>query len=152
MVQSLYKLLLEDIEVTDSKTITNAFNDFFLNIGPHLSPLIPIISNLPLTYMPNTQYDDLLQHQVSAEELSNIISKLNPSKSTGPFSIPFKILITLKDFIIKPLQAIFNQSFSNGRVHEKFKIANVVPVFKQGSELSVNNYRLISLFLFSKEY
>ena len=84
------KLLLVDIEVTDSKTIANAFNDFFSNIGPDISRLIPTVPNLPLTYMPNTLYDDLLLHQVSAEELSEIISKLNPSKSAGPFSILLK--------------------------------------------------------------
>jgi hypothetical protein len=95
--------------------------------------------------MPNNEFNALLLQDVSTQEISDIISELNPSKSTGPFSVPTKILKIIKKFIVNPLQAIFNLSFVNGTVPDKFKIAKVIPVFKQGSDLCVNNYRPISL-------
>ena len=51
----------------------------------------------------------------------------------------------LKTFISKPLECIFNCSMSTGVVPNKFKIASVIPVFKKGSHIIVNNYCLISL-------
>ena len=82
---------------------------------------------------------------VTSEEISEEIGKLHPSKSTGPCSIPVKILIHIKDLISSPLQRIFDCSFDSGIVPEKCKIANVIPVHKKGSELCVSNYRPISL-------
>jgi retron-type reverse transcriptase len=40
---------------------------------------------------------------------------------------------------------LYNFSFSTGTVPDKFKIAQVIPVFKNGSQTCVNNYRPISL-------
>ena len=139
------KLLLEDVELKDSKLIANAFNNFFTNVGPNLANVIPDTNVSPMSYMPNNSSNQLILEKVSAKEISDIIQKLNPSKSTGPFSIPTKILLIIKDLILNPLQTIFNLSFESGIVPTKFKIANVIPIHKSGSELSVNNYRPISL-------
>lgn len=49
------KILLDDAELTDSKDIANAFNDFFINVGYNLSQSIPSVGNSPLSYMPNRQ-------------------------------------------------------------------------------------------------
>ena len=57
----------------------------------------------------------------------------------------------LKAYISKPLEIVFNASISTGVVPSDFKIANVVPVFKKGSQSSLCNYRPISLIsVFSK--
>ena len=46
---------------------------------------------------------------------------------------------------------IFNCSFSTSTVPDKFKIASVIPVHKQGSKFILNNYRPISLLsIFSR--
>ena len=36
-------------------------------------------------------------------------------------------------------------SFSTGLVPDQFKIANVIPIYKSGPEIILNNYRPISL-------
>lgn len=139
------RLLINDSEVKDSKLISNAFNQFFTNVGPSLSNVIPDSNISPLSYLPSEVTNQLILGKVSSQEISDIIQKLNPSKSTGPFSIPTNILLIVKDCLLHPLQTIFNLSFETGVVPNKFKIANVIPIFKSGSELSVNNYRPISL-------
>ena len=73
------------------------------------------------------------------------IENLNPSKATGPFSIPTKLLKLLKEYLSKPLEILFNASFSSGTVPDNFKVARVIPVFKKGSRTQQNNYRPISL-------
>ena len=71
--------------------------------------------------------------------------------SVGPFSIPVDILKMLKAYVSKPLEIVFNASFSTGVVPSDFKIANIVPVFKKGSQSSLCNYRPIFLIsVFSK--
>ena len=82
--------------------------------------------------MGNPQANNFFIKHVTSEEISEEISKLNPSKSTGPYSIQIKILILIEDLISFPLQRIFNCSFDSGIVPEKFKIANVIPVHKNG--------------------
>jgi hypothetical protein len=47
--------------------------------------------------------------------------------------------------ISKPLEILFNVSFSTGIVPSNFKIANVLPIYKNGSPTSTCNYRPISL-------
>ena len=71
--------------------------------------------------------------------------KLNANKATGPFSTPTKILKLLKDLLSKPLEILFNCSFSYGVVPDKFKIARVLPLYKKGIETDPSNYRPISL-------
>ena len=79
------------------------------------------------------------------EEIVNIISSLNINKACGPFSIPNKILILLKQDISIQLADLFNLSFSSGSFPSILKTAKVVPVFKKGSKLDCCNYRPISL-------
>ena len=57
----------------------------------------------------------------------------------------------LRAYVSKPLEIFFNASFSTGVVPSDFKLANIVPVFKKGSQSSLCNYRPISLIsVFSK--
>ena len=47
--------------------------------------------------------------------------------------------------ISKPVEILYNFSFSSGSVPDAFKIARVIPVYKSGSRLLLTNYRPISL-------
>ena len=89
------------------------------------------------------QADSFYLTPVTRNEIE--IENLNPSKATGPFSIPTKLLKLLKEYLSKPLEILFNASFSSGTVPDNFKVARVIPVFKKGSRTQQNNYRPISL-------
>jgi len=82
---------------------------------------------------------------ISLNEIEKEIDKLNPKKTTGPYSIPITILKLIKDKVSQPLLHIFNLSFSLGKFPDGFKYAKVTPIFKNGSRLTVSNYRPISL-------
>ena len=51
----------------------------------------------------------------------------------------------IKKTISKPLSHLINLSFNSGTFPSILKIAKVIPVFKNGSRLNVDNYRPISL-------
>ena len=67
------------------------------------------------------------------------------NKSSGPNSIPYKILNLLKKDISKQLADLFNLSLSSGVFPSLLKIAKVVPVYKKDSKLDRHNYRPIFL-------
>ena len=67
------------------------------------------------------------------------------NKSSGPNSIPYKILNLLKKDISKQLADLFNLSLSPGAFPSLLKIAKVVPIHKKDSKLDDRSYRPISL-------
>ena len=81
---------------------------------------------------------------ISTEEILEIINHLE-TKSSGPASIPIKLLKIIPDLIIIPLTKIINTSFSTGEYPIKLKIVKVIPIHNGDSKTDVNNYRPISL-------
>ena len=81
---------------------------------------------------------------ITSAEIEIEISKLKTGKATGPFSIPISVLKILKTVVAKPLEILFNTSFSSGIVPTK-------PVYKNKSPTSLCNYCPISLLsIFNK--
>ena len=73
-----------------------------------------------------------------------IINSLE-NKSTGPASIPVKLLKLIPDYIIVPLCNLINLSLNSGSFPTPLKIVKVIPLHKNGSTQDMNNYRPISL-------
>ena len=67
------------------------------------------------------------------------------NKSSGPNSIPYKILNLLKKDISKQVADLFNFSLSSGVFPSLLKIAKVLLVYKKDSKQYCRNYRPISL-------
>ena len=72
----------------------------------------------------------------------DIIHQLE-NKSTGPQSIPIKLL--KPDLILIPLCKIINHSFQTGVYPYALKINEVIPIHKGGSTEELDNYRPIAL-------
>jgi hypothetical protein len=51
-------------------------------------------------------------------------------KVCGPHSIPIRVMKILKFIICKPLEILFNASFSQRVVPSSFKIAKVIPIYR----------------------
>ena len=139
------KILEGENVLTDSKSIANAFNNFFANIGNNLATSMPSVEATPMDSMSNQQLNSIFLNPITSEEIILEINKLNSSKAVGPFSIPINILKLTKDIISKPLEIIFNSSLLNSIVPDSFKIARIIPIHKKGSTMSLDNYRPISL-------
>ena len=130
---------------TSSQDIANEFNNFFSNIGPSTEESIPQnpIAD-PKRFLKDRVQPDFFLTFVSNEELLEIIQNLE-NKSTGPNSIPVRLLKLIPDLILLPLCKIINNSFSTGVFPNVLKISKVIPLHKEGPTDDVNNYRPISL-------
>ena len=124
--------------------IANAFNNYFAKVGKELASSIPLVYKSPIEYLKDSLCNSFYIFPTTPDEIEVEISKLKSSKSTGPFSIPVTILKLLKSVIFRPLETLFNASFLTGMVPDKFKLANVIRVYKKDSQTSLSNYRSIS--------
>ena len=126
---------------TNPCEIANVFNNYFAAVAETAKQNI----NYSHKYLKYQCNNTIFIQPTNSEEITNIISSLNINKVCGPFSIPNKILILLKQDISLQLADLFNLSFSSGSFPSILKTAKVVPVFKKGSKLDCCNYRPISL-------
>lgn len=139
------KIIHEGVTKTDTKSIADAFNEYFVNIGSDLDNAIPQ-SNVSFSeYLDPPQPNTFFLYPTNSLEIQNEIMSLSNNKSTGLFSIPVNILKLINLLISGPLEIIFNYSFSTGTIPDAFKIAKVIPIYKKGSRLTLGNYRPISL-------
>ena len=75
------------------------------------------------------------------EHLNNLKSK----PTCGYDGISTKLLKACKNEICKPLTLIINQMLSTGIFPDTLKVAKVIPLFKKGDHLLLDNYRPISI-------
>ena len=83
------------------------------------------------------------------DEALDIIYSLDINKSLGPNNIPVYVLKLRNDFFSNS-HKIINLSFATGIFPDFCKIARVVPIHKKEDPLKCQNYRPISIPLFSK--
>jgi hypothetical protein len=88
---------------------------------------------------------------VTVEETKKLIHKLSLSKATGPDGISVKVLKQISPVFSEPLTRLFNISITKGLFSNKWKVARVSPLFKDGARDNRSNYRPISILpVFSK--
>ena len=84
----------------------SAINKFFVNVGPSTEKSIPKVPNiLPSKFLKDRNQVNFVIAHVSSEEFLDIINSLE-NKSSGPYSIPLKMLSVIPDLIILPLAYI----------------------------------------------
>ena len=129
---------------TNRCEIANVFNNYLASVAETAKQNINYSHKHFSEYLKHQCNNSIFIQPTDNEEIANM-SSLNISKACGPFSIPNKILILLKQDISLQLADLFNLSFSTGSFPSILKTAKVVPVFKKGSKLDCFNYRPISL-------
>ena len=131
--------------IKNHKKIAASLNNFFINVGPKTERNIPVNPKIkPDQYLKNRNQLNFLIAHISNEEVLAIINQLE-NKSTGPQSIPIKLLKLIPDLILIPICRIINHSFMTGVFPDALKISEVIPIHKGGSTEEINNYRTISL-------
>ena len=132
--------------LSNQKDVANHFNSYFSDIAENILK--------KRKYKGKHSFQDYLKHALPNShmffdcdqiEVECLISMLQTSKSTGPWSIPVNVLHLLKKDISLPLSKIFNLSMKTGTHPDCLKLAKVIPIHKKGSKLEVGNYRPISL-------
>ena len=150
-LQNISQLVVNGKIHQDPQQMANVFNDFFVNVSNQVCSEIPRTKKSPLDYLKNRNTNSFFVRPITHYEIEDIILSLKNGKSTGPFSIPVKLLKLLNPYISKPLAQTFNEYITLGIFPNKLKHAKVIPIHKKGSPTDPSNYRPISLLsIFSK--
>ena len=87
---------------------------------------MPRTPKSPLDFLSNFNLDSFFISPCTVEEISSRIQSLENGKSSGPNSIPVKLLKLLDLSISKDLPFLINESFLTGTFPDKLKIAKVI--------------------------
>ena len=130
--------------VEDPSLISEAFKNFFINIGNELDKKIPQTPTITTQYIPKRYNINIELKPTTESEIGKIIQKLKLC-STGWDNIP-AILLKENCNTFKPvITHIVNSSLEMGVFPKEMKIANVVPIFKAGGMDEITNYRPVSI-------
>ncbi len=126
-------------QIVNTVDKANIFNEYFASQARVTDPP----RALPPLYIGNENTIDRVT--TTCAEVQKLIKMLDASKANGPDGISIQLLKNTCNSISGILSRIFNQSFEQGRVPQKWKEANVTHVYKKGDKQIVGNYRPISL-------
>ena len=110
-----------------------------------------LVKSIRLT---NKKYDDYLNERVensfiieptNNDKVLSVIKQFKNGKATDPNSLNTILMKKCVKEISKPLELLFNMSFSNGIFPESLKLANIISIHKKDDKTLVNNYRPISM-------
>ena len=150
-IQNISQLIVNGESIHDPQKMANGFNNYFTNVSHQVCSEIPRTKKSPFDFLNNRANNSFFILPITHNEIEDIITSFKNGKSTGPFSIPIKLLKLIKTEISKPLAIIFNESILLGIFPDKLKYAKVIPIHKKGSQTDPSNYRPISLLsVFSK--
>ena len=130
--------------ITDKNIVCDKFNSFFTGIGPTLANAIPNQNRVPESYLDAKILNSMFLTMVTDEEVVKIVNDLK-NGAPGYDDIPASILKLSLPIITVPLVHVLNLSLFEGIFPDALKVANVIPLFKNGDPKQFNNYRPVSL-------
>ena len=132
--------------IVKPKEIANAFNSHYTTVAEKILKKRKYCGNKSYkSYLKHPNPHSIMIKPTTPTEIEDIIHNVDISKSTGPNSIPQKLLKSVKKSIAIPLSNMFNLSFLQGSCPDFLKLSSVIPIHKKDSKLIVENYRPISL-------
>ena len=99
---------LNNRTITDPTSMSNVFNNYFTSIAEKTKSNIKFSPKQYTDYLSSTNTNTFFLTPTDKNEIAFIISSLDSHKSSGPNSIPVKILKLPKNDISQQLSDIFN--------------------------------------------
>ena len=144
--QQISQLSINGTLISDHK-----FNSYFTNVAFELNKNLPKSNNVFQDYLKTTNEHSFYVNETNPHEISLIIDDLRDSNAADIYDVTSKFVKLGSSSITKNLTILFNQSINGDIYPELFKVAKVIPLYKNDSPLTVSNYRPISLLpIFSK--
>ena len=159
-------IITEDI-ISDDKTVSEVFNDFFVNIVSNLDikseldfETTFIKSNDPvadsirkfqthpsIVMINNKNYisDFFTFDEVQFDNVLEKIEKLDNAKTSQQTDIPTKLLKHNSRYFADIFSKNINNCFENSNFPTELKLADVIPVYKKKSKNFKDNYRPVSI-------
>ena len=139
------ELAVNNTKLTGPDEISEGFNDFFLKIGPNLAKKIEKTEYQFKDYIKHTNSKFSAFKPVTINQMCSLLLQLSGSKATGLDKTSSKVLKIAAPVISDSLTYIFNQAVTLCTFPNGWKIARVIPLFKNGQRNLPGNYRPISI-------
>jgi hypothetical protein len=136
---------INGIKTYNNENISNGFCEFFSNVGAKVATGIGKCSKDYKEYMTSHSTNSIYLYPTNRYEIEKIINNFKNKTSFGNDKISNTLIKSLKSEISYPLEIIFNKSITEGIFPNKFKLAHVLPIFKNNNKHEFTNYRPISL-------
>ena len=81
----------------------------------------------------------------SKEDILKVIKSLSSNKASPVEDIPINIIKNSIHIYSEKLTNSFNECLINGKFLDRFKRADVTPIFKKGNDNEKENYRPVSM-------
>ena len=72
------------------------------------------------------------------------LGELKNKKCEGFDRIPVCMLLDASVKILPPMANLFNAIYQTCKIPDQWKVANIIPIFKKGSKVQIENYRPIA--------
>ena len=128
----------------DPSEIANAFNEYFISIGPSLANQMDKNNNFR-KYLRNPSESRLHFEPITEHKTMRIIENLKNKTSTGIDGLSNQLIKMAKNVLVKPLTIIINQMIVTGIFPDQLKISKVIPLYKAKDQTILSNYRPIAL-------
>ena len=132
-------LISNGTKITSDQGKANILNRFFSSVFTVEDQV-----TVPKIEIPNDIPEQAHLH-ITENQVIKVLEKLKTDKSPGPDGIHNKVLHETKNEVVVPLTKIINKSLSEGCIPDRWREAQVIPVFKKGNRSDPNNYRPVSL-------
>ena len=140
--KKITELVIDGHKIENNQIIANKFKTHFETCA------LSLADNLP----PSRDTCNIMEDgnnwsfsTVSEADIVKIISSLKNKNSCGPDLLSNRMIKAEKYAFAKLLKPLINESIEKGIFPESLKSAIVIPIFKKGNCLNMNNYRPISL-------
>ena len=131
--------------LTSPEDIAEGFNEYFSNIGPDVASKIDYSNSNFETYVKIAQSEFAAFQPVTVSHVSHLLHGLSNNKATGIDKISSKIIKLAAPVISDSLTLIFNQAITLSSFPDEWKVARVMPLYKNGQRSIPGNYRPISV-------
>ncbi|XP_065576373.1 uncharacterized protein LOC136037580 [Artemia franciscana] len=140
-------LVIDDETVEGELNVQEAFTSFFASIGNNIASTASLSrSKLDFrSYLGPSCLKSMFLEPVTEIEITKIVNGLKESSSSGPDSIPTKVVKSILPSIVVPLTKLVNLSFQYGVFPDPLKRARILVLYKGGTRNDPANYRPISI-------
>ena len=127
---------------TDPVAIADVLNRHFASVFVE-EGASNVIGTSPSTL--NLLLGPLSTIRIDIERVNDKLANLDRHKAMGADNVSPYVLRECASSLSLPLTMIFRKTFDDGKLPRVWKMANVTPLLKKGSQLEPGNYRPISL-------
>lgn len=154
------KEISKPIYTKDTEKLAEEFNTFFLSVGETTAQAVKQLAenNNIQQYICQAPAINLKQPDepfefklISQEDVRRIITAMPTNKSPGPDKVNMRVIKDSLPHIITALTSIINNSLLTSTYPDAWKLAEVIPILKDGDhEIASNNRPLSLLTILSK--